>query len=385
MSKYQLDLVQQYYPGAIMFEPMKYWQLSDSQKKKYNIADIVNNGEYFGQKKLDGNWYAFVKGIGGEKYLFSRNESVKTKLLTEKIENVPHIAKALDCLPNGTVLIGEIYVPGGDSNATRRIMGCLPQKALERQQEEGWVHYYIFDCVAFDGETFFNEGSWDRWIKTKDIYNLYNLSEYDFLELAETIETDLYSKAMEYLSKDEEGMVVKKKTAPYTPGKKPAWSSIKIKKEDSADVVCMGYLPPSKEYEGKEIDTWSYWLIQEKVDNEWKDKGFTHKKFEKDEETENKRTIPITKYYYHNMAGSMIVGAFDDKGNLKEIGTVSSGLTDELRSALVNETEKFINKVVKVDMMEKYYDTQTIRQPIFKGFHADKNPYECLLEDIFNK
>ena len=218
MSKYQLDLVQQYYPGAIMFEPMKYWQLSDSQKKKYNIADIVDNGEYFGQKKLDGNWYAFVKGIGGEKYLFSRNESVKTKLLTEKIENVPHIAKALDCLPNGTVLIGEIYVPGGDSNATRRIMGCLPQKALERQQEEGWVHYYIFDCVAFDGETFFNEGSWDRWIKTKDIYNLYNLSKYDFLDLAETIETDLYSKAMEYLSKDEEGMVVKKKTAPYTPG-----------------------------------------------------------------------------------------------------------------------------------------------------------------------
>ena len=374
MSKYQLDLVQQYYPGAIMFEPMKYWQLSDSQKKKYNIADIVDNGEYFGQKKLDGNWYAFVKGIGGEKYLFSRNESVKTKLLTEKIENVPHIAKALDCLPNGTVLIGEIYVPGGDSNATRRIMGCLPQKALERQQEEGWVHYYIFDCVAFDGETFFNEGSWDRWIKTKDIYNLYNLSKYDFLDLAETIETDLYSKAMEYLSKDEEGMVVKKKTAPYTPGKKPAWSSIKIKKMDYVDCICIGFEDATKYYDGKEITTWPYWekvlddgtTIQLHVcqygDTDWQ---------------------PITKGYYYGWKTSMKLGAYDDKGNLIEIGTVSSGLTDELKEAFAKEPEKYLNRVVSIQCMQRNNEEHTLRHGFFRGFRDDKNITDCTLSGMF--
>ena len=46
MSKYPLDLVQQYYPGAIMFEAQKYWSMSEEQKKKYNVAEVVDNGKY---------------------------------------------------------------------------------------------------------------------------------------------------------------------------------------------------------------------------------------------------------------------------------------------------------------------------------------------------
>ena len=68
----------------------------------------------------------------------------------------------------------------------------------------------------------------------------------NFLELAETFTDNLYQRAMTYLENGEEGMVIKKLDSPYTPGKKPAWSSIKLKKEDSADLVCMGYEQPTK-------------------------------------------------------------------------------------------------------------------------------------------
>ena len=388
MSKYPLDLVQQYYPGAIMFEAQKYWSMSEDQKKKYNVAEVVDNGKYFGQLKKDGNWYAFVKGIGGQKYLFSRNESKKTGLLTERIENVPHIEKALDCLPNGTVLIGEIYVPGGDSNATRQVMGCLPAKAIERQKEDGYVHYYIFDCVAYDGKTFFDSGSWQRWLKTKEIYEKHDLinkveGKQNFLELAETFTDNLYQRAMTYLENGEEGMVIKKLDSPYTPGKKPAWSSIKLKKEDSADLVCMGYEQPTKEYDGKEIDTWDYWLIEQynAETDSWEEHRRIRHHIAIDED--DMRIVAITKPYYFGWAGSMRIGAYDKDNKLVEVGTVSSGLTDEVRASLAKDTDSWIGKVVKIDMMEKFEGT--IRQPIYRGLHADKNAYECTIEDIFNK
>ena len=79
----------------------------------------------------------------------------------------------------------------------------------------------------------------------------------------------------------------------------------------------------------------------------------------------------------------MRIGAYDKDNKLVEVGTVSSGLTDEVRASLAKDTDSWIGKVVKIDMMEKFEGT--IRQPIYRGLHADKNAYECTIEDIFNK
>lgn len=381
MSKYSIELVNQHYPGALMIEAQKYW--SPLEKHKYLIPERVDNGKYFAQLKKDGNWYMYVKGYNGETYLFSRNESVKTKLLTEKSGHVPHIIKALENLPNKTILLGEIYQPGGDSNDTGRIMRCLEDEAVRRQEENGYIHFYIFDCLSFDGEMLLDVGAWDRWLKTKEIYNDYSFGNYNFLELAETITENIYETALDYLAKGEEGMVAKLLTAPYTPGKKPAWSSIKIKKEDSADLVCMGYEDPTKEYEGKEINTWDYWLI-EKYDSElevWTEYERTRE--QKCVKGIGFRTIAVTKSYYYGWAGSMRIGAYDENNNLVEVGTVSSGLTDLVKAELVTNTNKYVGKVVKIDMMEKFEGT--IRQPVYRGLHDDKNAFECTLQEIFNK
>ena len=57
----------------------------------------------------------------------------------------------------------------------------------------------------------------------------------------------------------EEGVVLKKKDFPYQPGKRPAWSSVKVKKHDTVDVIIGGFEDATKEYNGKDLPGWIYW------------------------------------------------------------------------------------------------------------------------------
>lgn len=81
----------------------------------------------------------------------------------------------------------------------------------------------------------------------------------EFLELSESIEKDIYNFISDSLRNGEEGVVLKLKTHTYSEGKRPAWSMIKVKKEDNVDVICMGFEEPTKEYSGTELENWEYW------------------------------------------------------------------------------------------------------------------------------
>ena len=61
------------------------------------------------------------------------------------------------------------------------------------------------------------------------------------MELAEAVENNIQEFTAEALSNGEEGAVLKKRDAPYAPDKRPAWSSIKIKKMDFLDCICIGF------------------------------------------------------------------------------------------------------------------------------------------------
>lgn len=231
---YDRNLVNEVFPEAIMVEAMRIWSLPKGRENM--LQEKCESGEYFGQIKKDGFWYEFNR-TENYCYLFSRNESRETGLLTEKIDNVPHIKSALECLPKDTIVIGEIYVPGGTSKDTTRIMGCLPATAIKRQKEQGNIHYYLHDIIAFNGVSMLNMPAEKRYDVLKKVVETFNLLSYDFIELAEKYTDNLFERIGTALENGEEGMVLKLKTAPYTPGKKPAWSAIKCKKVDYADVI----------------------------------------------------------------------------------------------------------------------------------------------------
>lgn len=378
------ELIKELYPGAegIMFQPMLIHASTDSQLQR-----VCESGEYFGQLKKDGALYQFIKGHNGKCYLFGRTVSKKTGLLTEKIANVPHIKDAFKELPNDTIILGEIYYPGGSSRNTTEIMGCLPAKAIERQEAgtRGYIHYYVYDILMYDGINFIKAQTDNetRYKIIAKIFELYNLDQYPFLELAEVWYDNLYERVGDALDSGEEGMVIKKKTGIYEPGKRPD-SNLKAKRVDFADVVITGFQEPTKEYYGKDIENWQYWITK---DNERLPIG-THTQLEDFNITAQfsnfDSIIAVTKPYYMGWNNSRItIGAYNSKGELEEIGVIHSGISDEMKEDMTNNPDKYFGHVAKIQMMEKDKVNHTVRHGFYKQLHDDKNPIDCTIDSIF--
>lgn len=368
------DLIDKFAPEADCIPAMKIWKIPENKENKF--SEICNSGEYFAELKKDGYWYQYEKTTNYQ-YLFSRNISTTTGILTEKIANVPHIQKALSCLPSGTILIGEIYYPRKTSKDVTKIMGCLPEEAIKRQNNQGLIHYYLHDVIKYNNIDIQSEGAWNRYQVLKAIWDKFNLKQYDFLELAEAITDNIQEATAEALQNGEEGMVLKKKTYPYVPDKRPAWSTIKIKKMDYIDAICIGFCDATKEYTGKEPNTWEYW-------EDFCGKLY-HGRYLDDNGCAIIKTpmFPVTKGYYYGWKTAIRIGALDKNGKIVEIGTVASGLTDELRADFAKNPETYLNKIVSLQCMEKDSKEHTLRHGFFRGFRDDKNFKDCTLDTIF--
>ena len=372
------DLIDKYAPGADCVEAMKVWKIPEG--REYKFAEVANSGDYFAQLKKDGYWYQFEKVSDDVSYLFSRTISTTTGILTEKSANVPHIVEALQSLPNGTTLIGEIYYPGLTSKGVTRIMGCLPKKAIERQETEGFIHYYVHDIIKKDGESLIKKGALERYEILKSLWEECGLNQFDFLELADIYLDNIQEETAAALSRGEEGMVLKKKDCPYAPGKRPAWHNLKIKKVDYVDAICIGFCDATMEYKGKDIENWEYWFDPEL------EKNYPIGKYY-DKYTEEEICmfyVPVTKGFYYKWKTAIKIGAYDNDGNIKEIGTVASGLTDELRQDFADNPDKYLNKVVMLQCMERDNKEHTLRHAFFKGFRDDKPVSDCTIDTIFN-
>lgn len=381
------------YPEALIIEPMKINKIPEG--KEHMFPSLCESGEYFAQLKKDGYWYMYEK-TENHSYLFSRTTSAVTGTLAEKGANVPHIMEVLNHLPAGTILIGEIYYPGKRSKDVTPIMGSLPEKAIERQNGEyGPLHYYIHDMIRYKGKDLTSCGAGVRYDLLKRVFDLHLLGNYTianipFIELAERIDENIQEFVAGALEAGEEGAVLKKKTAPYTPGKRPAWDTIKIKKTDTCDAICIGFCAPTIEYTGKEIETWPYWCAYMGAEGagengldktEWK--RMPPDTYYKISQENPELWKPVTKAYYYGWVTSMKVGAYDENGNIVEIGTVSSGMTEEFEADAAQRPWIYLNKVVKLAGMEKDREAKTLRHFYFKGFHEDKDPKDCLLKEIF--
>lgn len=364
--------VEKLYPGAgeLMIEPQLIHKGTDSQLK------ACDDGEWFAELKKDGALYMYVKGTEGQNYLFGRTVSKKTGLLTEKSANVPHIIEAFHDIPYGTILLGEIYYPGKTSKDCTSIMGCLPQKAIERQNKEyGPIHYYVYDCLEYNGISLLPYDNWSRYQILQAIWK-HCIVEGSVIpwtvELAAAVTEDIYASIGQALAAGEEGMVVKKKTALYESGKRPM-TMLKAKQVDYIDAVIMGFKDPTVEYSGKEIEGWQYWMTEEGINlpvgchyGEFKDP-----------------IVPITKHAYYGWKNAIEIGAYDESGSLHSIGTIASGLTDFMREDMSLHPEKYLHKVVEIQCMMKDNKEQTLRHGFLISIREDKDEKDCKLKDIF--
>lgn len=332
-------------------------------KAPKNYEDMLKNTSIIGTIKKDGYWSQLVKDEN-EVHLYSRTVSKKTGYYSDNIDKVPHIKDwAMNELPNGTCIIGEVYYPNGTSKNVTSVLGALPEKAIERQKGEyGKIHFYMHDILAYNGEDYvMNNMTYD--------YRYSNLCEHidiatpliPELEVARCYDNaylDLKKVTIDKLAAGEEGMVFRVENGLYAPGKRQPKVMFKIKQaQNDIDFVITEVLPPEYLYTGKESETWGY---------------------------KDKEGNLITKAAYYGWAGALRLGAYDNAGNLVSVGRVSSGLTDNLKADLAANPDKYIGTVVEVNCMSLDKGNKTMRHCYLSRLRADKPAQDCKLEEIFS-
>lgn len=351
-------------------EPMKYWSLPKGTNYETKFKSELAKGNYIATMKRDGQLYRFSKSSENS-ILQSRTVSKKTGELVEKQDNVPQIMEQLNKLPVDTMIMGEICYPlnsGKVSSDVTKIMGCLAQKAIERQKKDK-LHYFIFDVLMYDGYEYYNLPYEQRIAKIEEINNQFHFPE--FIEFADPTFTDIEEHILNWLSLGEEGGVLMHKDKPYVFDKRPAWTAIKIKQslEEDLDLVIMNYSEPTKEYTGKYPISHRYWeniKTGELVEGNYYTNG---------------GYIAVSSNYFNGLIGGLVLGAYYNN-QLIEVAKVAN-LTDEMRQKITANPNDYLNTVVKVSAMSIDQDKRSLRHPKLIEFRNDKNSKDCLYNEIF--
>lgn len=355
--------------------PMKYWSFPKAyelKKKREESKYMCLSGNFLGSRKYDGAWNMLIKDNEGLFHLRSRTESINGGY-TDKAEWIPWIIEELSWLPNGTVLLGEICFPNNEgSRKITSVLNCLKNKCLERQKKNGILHFYIFDVLAFNGKSLI-----DTPIETRIRYylekELLKIKDCKYVFAADYKEgEELWDLYGQVIAAGGEGIVITRKDCPYLIGKRTARMTLKMKKEinETIDAFLDGnYKPATKEYKGKFIEDWKYWI------NDKTGEKINQCKFK--EYCEGEPWNPITKAYYYGWASAVSFSVMKDNKPI-HIAYIS-GITDELKEGIVKNPELYLNKVAELTAMEiECIDGEySLRHGKIIGFRDDKSYIGC--------
>lgn len=367
------------------FEAMKYYAPPSTwsdEKKRENAKTKIYSGDWYGAEKKDGYFAKLIKDEDGNIILHSRSRGVNGQF-ADKHEWVPHLNAFFETIPNGSCFLGELYFPKapGSRNVTT-IMGCLKEKAIERQNKGEKLHFYIFDCLAWNGKSWLDYPARKRFAFV-DSYEINS----EYVSNAKYVSgKELWTMLQEILARGDEGVVITHADGKYEPGKRPSKTTLKIKKEIKQTIDCFftgRYTNPTHEYTGKEVQTWQLW---ENVITGQKLQGDYYKEY-----AAGGPLIPVTKGYFNDWAGSLEIGVLKkSKGKHCKIGNVVyentvvyslgylSGVTDEMKANPI----KYAFRPIEVTAMEYDSFNHTLRHGKMVGWRTDLQLKDCNFEKI---
>jgi ATP-dependent DNA ligase len=336
-------------------EPMKYYEADASHNK---AKEMINNKDdkFIAMEKRDGEWCRAIIHEDGV-LLQSRSVSKVTGTYGDKTELVPHIVQELkNSYPSGTVLLGELAFI--DYNTTSKDVGtilrCKAPKAIERQKENP-LFFFPFDMLAYNYNDYVDMDFEERYFRLEETINP------DRKYIHKIKDADCHQNFMDFADfiwwAGGEGIVIMRKDAPYQPGKRTSWMSLKVKKKlGDLDAQVIGFIEPNKAYEGTELENWKYF-----IDENGNPADLTKM-------IDYGTLTPVTKPYYYGWKNGVIVNY-----NGKEI-RVTSGLTDRDREWLASDEADYMlsrgELIAIITGMEMTEDS--IRHPILKGLKENK-------------
>lgn len=310
-----------------------------SEKKRATLSD---QSGYVLEPKHDG-MRAVISKHNGEVKIYSR-------VGLEYQEHLPALVAEFSQLSDGTVMDGELMVVKervdidghtiavADFNATMRIMGSGPDKAIARQDAQK-IEFCAFDLIKVGG---YSLESAEYSIRLSALNGLLENPIFDMPSIFPNVVLDVWDNGTidKLWDAGIEGAILKNVNSVYIAGKRRANTWYKIKSVLTADVVVMGYTDAKEGKTGK-------WL---------------------------------------GKVGALIFGAYNDQQELVEVGQCS-GMNDAERDRWTAIRDYDVENALRV-IEVKYNDLVgsgtfgTPRHPQFKTERIDKLPTDCLMEQF---
>ena len=370
-------------------EPMKYFAPSSTMSadaRRAKLEQMIDSGNYLFGLKTDGNWSRAV--ITPERQaLQTRGISTVTKTYGEIQDKVLFWEDIVNAFTNGTtVILGEVYLPGGIDKDTGAILRCLTPKAIARQKDNP-LKWRIFDVLALDGKDYMDTGFEERIKLIPIVVGRINSSLVEGVTYYEMDDT-FFDRMGEIFASGGEGAVCYKKNSVYMPGKRGphAWDTVKVKQEISSeiDAFISDIVPGEKLYTGKDLGTWQLWENQrtgEKLVGSYFGEYRTGGSY-----------LPVTKNYFNNWPGAIQVSVYDKNGNEVPLCKVS-GLTEEFKTDLRDNPDRWIGCPVTIGGMmvsSAKADSEgngiSVRHPLLKRIReGDLLKEDCTLAKIFSE
>lgn len=276
------------------------------------------------QAKIDGSRYQFYIGYDPTKRhkgntLLSRHISKVDNLPVDKTQHVLGLTNDFSDL-NGTVLDGEVF--SQDFTYTQSILNCSPTKAIERQRTSMALNYYVFDCRMFRGEDIGILSQEKRRQVAMAVVERLNLPNVFLIQQWSCEVAATYFNLI--VSAGGEGLIVKDKRLAYGCG----WA--KFKKSYDLSCFISGYKPGNGKYSGS--------------------------------------------------VGAIALSVYDVHGKAIEIG-FASGFSDEIRSDINANRDKYLGQVVDVYAQELSAGNR-LRHPTFFRFRSDLEDLDCTIVSV---
>ena len=368
---------------------MKYWNTTATtppQVKRQHIEQMILGGDYIFSEKIDGNWSRAII-THDRAALQTRGISKKTGTYGEVQNKVLFWNNVVDAFQNGdTIILGEIYLPGGIDKDCGSILRCLDEKAIARQKDKQ-LHWKIFDVLAIDGQIMLNYPVEKRVSYIPEVVKRIN-SPLVAGVTYQQMDNNFFDIVNDIFSRGGEGVVCYKKSAIYEPGKRGphAWDTLKVKQEIATDVDCfiIGVEPATKTYTGKDIGNWELW---QNVRTGEKLMGQYFGPYRMGEPYE-----PISKNYYYGWPGAIIVGVYDANHKIVPLCKVA-GLTEDFKTQLRDNFQDWYLCPVTIGGMMVSTAQQkdasglgiSIRHPYLKVIRQnDIDIDDCTLEKIIS-
>lgn len=359
----------------------KYWaptSAMDPEVKRQHLEQMAASGMYLWSEKFDGN---FTRAVitPDRAALQTRGISKVTGTYSELQDKVFFWDSIINAFRNGTtVILGELYLPGGIDKDVGSISRCLTEKALARQKDRK-LEWRIFDVLVLDNNDMINSPIEERVKHIPEVVKRINNPLVQGVEYHEMTE-NFFDEISEIFARNGEGAVCYKKGTCYTPDKRSsAWTTVKVKQEIANDIDCLitGIEPPTRTYTGKEISSWPYWRntrTGELVSGQYFGEYQLGNNYE-----------PVTKNFFYNLPGAIYTSIYDKNDQLIPLCKVA-GLTDEMKEALRdNFDEWYMCPITIGGMMLSEANGISVRHPYIKSIRKDDiDPHDCTLKKILS-